>query len=196
MLERGDLGLLFFLTLYLQNILGFSPLKTGISLLPLTAMVLVVSPLAGRLTTTLGPRCLVSFGILCAAVGVAILYFTPIHSSAANWRLIVPAFLCIGAGLGFANPPIVAVATGTVEHERAGLAAGLNTVCRQLGTAVGVALIGAFVTVSYHRALASRVPHDLAWMTGFHAGVVVSAAVLLAGALVAFSFVREARPAP
>lgn len=177
LLSAAILGFLFFLTLYLQNVLGFAPLETGIALLPLTATVLLVSPVSGRAMASVGPRTLVTAGLLAAAFGSALLCALPAAATRPDWPVLIPAFFLVGLGMGLANPAIVAVATGTVEHERSGLAAGLNAVCRQIGTAFGVALIGAFLTWSFNRTLTGELPAPRAQQV-LQAGTVAASAAL------------------
>ncbi|HEX5548428.1 MAG TPA: MFS transporter, partial [Ktedonobacterales bacterium] len=134
-ISAGLFSLFFFLTLYLQNFLGFSALDAGIRFLPLSGLVLVTAPLAGVLTHRLGAKPILFVGM--AVLTIAVLLMTRISptDTQTDWLVLLPAFVLGGLGSGLVNPPIADVAVGTLPRERAGMASGVNGVCRQLGIA-------------------------------------------------------------
>ncbi len=160
-LSAGFFSLFFFLTLYLQNTLGFDPLQAGIRFLALSGLIIVGAPLSGRLTDRVGPRpfLLVSTALLV----VSALLMTTISTSRfgqTQWLALLPAFLVGGIASGMVNPPIAALAVGTVERRLAGMASGISGLCRQVGMAVGIAFLGAMLTSRYNTYIHDRI---LSW---------------------------------
>ena len=149
-LSAGLYSLLFFLTLYLQNSLAFDPLQTGLRLLPLSAVVLFVAPLAGNLTGRIGPRPIMFTGMALLAVAVLLMTRISGQYQQSDWVLLLPAFFMAGLGNGLVNPPISTVAVGTVSPAKAGMASGVNTVARQVGVAFGIAFWGALLATRYN----------------------------------------------
>ncbi len=156
-LSAGLYSLLFFLTLYLQNSLAFDPLQTGLRLLPLSAIVLFVAPVAGNLTGRIGPRPILFTGM--ALLTVAVLLMTRISGQyqQSDWMVLLPAFFLAGLGNGLVNPPISTVAVSTVSPARAGMASGVNTVARQVGVAFGIAFWGALLATRYNSYVRDKV---------------------------------------
>ncbi len=132
-------GLLFLLTRYLQSVLGYGALETGVLLLPMFVPIALLSPLAGRLTARHGPRPVLFAGAIFAAVGqLCLLLVTPTSA----FLQLIPALLGVGLGVGLFTAPIVATAIRSVPAQRSGLASGINNTARQAGTALGVAIYG------------------------------------------------------
>jgi len=160
-LSAGFFGLFFFLALYLQNTLGFDALQAGLRFLALSGLIMVGAPLAGRLTNRVGPKPLLM--VSTALLIVSVLLMSRISTSdfsQAAWLTLLPAYLLGGVAVGMANPPISALAVGTVDRRRAGMAAGISGLCRQVGTAVGIAFLGAILTSRYNTYIHDRL---LAW---------------------------------
>lgn len=132
-------GFLFVNSLYLQDVRGVSALMAGVALLPATLFIGVLSPVAGRLVNRYGPRLPLVLGGLGEAAGTAVLAFSDVHSS---YALLLVAYSLIGIGMGFVNPPITTTALAGMPASRAGVAGGIAASTRQVGTVLGIALLG------------------------------------------------------
>jgi Na+/melibiose symporter-like transporter len=139
-------GISFFLTLYQQNVHGFSAMKTGLALLPMVAVMMVMSPITGGLTGKVGPRRLISFGMIVAGIGSFLLLRTSVDAS--YWD-ILPSFLVLGVGMSFIWAPMTTAVLNSVESDKAGVASAVNGALREIGTAFGVALLGTIATRAY-----------------------------------------------
>jgi EmrB/QacA subfamily drug resistance transporter len=155
-LSSALVAFIFFLTLYLQNALRFDPLQTGIHLLPMTALVGVCAPIAGRYVDRVGPRWIITGGLAFGAIGAYLVSRVTPADTQGQWTVLLPSFLLIGVGLGSAGAPINTVAVGTADPGKAGVASGIINVCRQIGTAFGIAFLGVFLTTQYDAALAKN----------------------------------------
>jgi EmrB/QacA subfamily drug resistance transporter len=142
-LSAGMFSLFLFITLYLQDILRYSALDTGLRFLVLTGGILMTSTLAGRLTARVPIRFLLAPGM--ALVGVGLLLMRGI-SAGSDWEHLIPGFIVAGAGIGTVNPPLASTAIGVVAPDRAGMASGINSTFRQVGTATGIAALGSLFT--------------------------------------------------
>jgi len=129
-----------YLTLYMQNILGLSPLETGLRYLPLTIVSFFVAPLAGMLLARLPARGMLAVGLLMAGFGLILMAGV---ERGDEWTGLLGGFLVAGAGIGLINPVIAHVAVSVVPPEQSGMASGINDTFRQVGIAVGIAAYGA-----------------------------------------------------
>ncbi|HTR74635.1 MAG TPA: MFS transporter [Solirubrobacterales bacterium] len=135
-------GFLFLNTLYLQDVRGFSPLHAGVALLPMAALMMVFSPLSGRLVGHRGPRpSLVIGGAAVLAAGL----ISAIPSGEPSDARLIVAFALVGTGLGWVNAAITNTAVAGMPREQAGVAAAVASTTRQLGSALGVAIIGSVI---------------------------------------------------
>jgi EmrB/QacA subfamily drug resistance transporter len=148
-LSGGLFALFLYLTLYLQDVLGYSALQTGLRFLVLSGGILLTSTLAGRLTAHVPIRLLIAPGLVL--VGVGLLLMRGVHAGT-HWEHLIPGFIIAGAGVGFINPPLASTAIGVVTPDRAGMASGINSTFRQVGIATGIAALGTVFahTVSTH----------------------------------------------
>ncbi|QOZ30694.1 MFS transporter [Bradyrhizobium sp. CCBAU 53421] len=161
-------GLIFVLSLYFQNVNGWSPFATGLAFVPMMAMVLPANLITASVSERLGaPQTIALACVLTAAGCVALL---PIASGTSYWA-IGAQLIILGGGLGLLVPSLTSTLLGSVEKSRSGIAAGVLNATRQTGSVLGVALFG------------SLVAGNDAFMAGAHASLVISAAVLLAGAV-------------
>jgi DHA2 family methylenomycin A resistance protein-like MFS transporter len=145
-MNLGTLGGLFALGLYLQQGQGLSPLEAGLALVPLALPLAALTPFTGRLVGRVGPQLPAGLGLAASGVGYlgAALVGGPSIDSPVGW-----AFLALsGAGMGVAVPGLVAGATEALGPDRAGIASAVNNTSRQVGGAIGVALIGGLSSIS------------------------------------------------
>jgi EmrB/QacA subfamily drug resistance transporter len=133
-------SMFLYLTLYIQDILGFSPLQAGLRFLPITLVSFVVAPISGRLSERVPIRLLLGCGLVLVSGGL--LAMTAVDASS-GWTTLIPGFLLAGVGIGMINPPLASTAVGVVHHSRSGMASGINNTFRQVGIATGIAGLGA-----------------------------------------------------
>ncbi len=138
-LSAGLFALFLYLTLYLQDVLGYSALQTGLRFLVLSGGILLTSTAAGRLTAYVPIRFLIAPGL--AMVGVGLLLMRGLNAGS-GWEHLIPGFIVAGAGTGLINPPLASTAVGVVAPERSGMASGINSTFRQVGIATGIAGLG------------------------------------------------------
>jgi EmrB/QacA subfamily drug resistance transporter len=143
-------GFLFLNTLYLQDARGYSALHAGLYLLPMAAITVVLAPLTGRIVAVRGPRMPVVTAGIATTVGAIML--TRLGPGTSFWYLIV-AYVIFGVGYGFVNPPITNSAVSGMPRAQAGVAAGIASTSRQVGTALGVAVAGSAVLSALHGSL-------------------------------------------
>ncbi len=148
-------AMLLYLVLYLQDILGYSALATGVRLLVLSGGILATSALAGRLSSHVPVRFLIGPGLLIVGAGLLLMRGLDAGSS---WTHLVPGLLVAGLGVGMVNPPLASTAVGVVEPARAGMASGINSTFRQVGIATGIALLGTLFSNDVSSAVRARVP--------------------------------------
>jgi EmrB/QacA subfamily drug resistance transporter len=133
-------AMFLYLTLYIQDVLGYDPLQAGLRFLPVTVMSFVVAPISGRLSVRVPVRLLLGGGLLLVSAGL--LTMTAVDPSS-GWTVLIPGFLLAGAGIGLINPPLASTAIGVVPYTRSGMASGINNTFRQVGIATGIAGLGA-----------------------------------------------------
>ncbi|MGI8505266.1 MAG: MFS transporter [Solirubrobacteraceae bacterium] len=138
-LSAGMFALLLYITLYLQDVLGYSAFQTGLRQLVISGGILLTSTAAGRLTAHVPIRLLIAPGL--ALVGIGLLLMRGLDA-ASGWTHLIPGFIIAGAGVGLINPPLASTAIGVVAPERAGMASGINSTFRQVGIATGIAGLG------------------------------------------------------
>jgi len=152
-------AMFLYLTLYIQDVLGYSPLQAGLRFLPVTLLSFVVAPISGRLSVRVPVRLLLGFGLLLVSGGL--LAMSAVDASS-GWTALIPGFLLAGAGIGMINPPLASTAIGVVQVSRSGMASGINNTFRQVGIATGIAGLGAVfqheVTHNTTAALAASAP--------------------------------------
>jgi EmrB/QacA subfamily drug resistance transporter len=144
-LSASMFAMFLYITLYIQNILGYSPLEAGVRFLPVTLLSFLVAAPAGRLSENLPKRAF--FGLGLARVGGGLLWmghaFTGGLSTSSDWTDLLGGFIVAGAGIGMINPPLASTAIGVVAPQRSGMASGINSTFRQVGIATGIAGLGA-----------------------------------------------------
>ena len=133
-------AMFLYLTLYIQDSLGFAPFPAGVRFLPLTVLAFVVAPFAGRLTVRIQSRYLLALGMLLITGGLLLIARTQPDST---WTVLLPGFVLSGIGIGMVNPVLASACISVVEPQRSGMASGANNTFRQVGIATGIAVLGA-----------------------------------------------------
>jgi EmrB/QacA subfamily drug resistance transporter len=155
-ISAGIFASFLFMSLYLQNILGYSPLETGVRFLPVSLLAFVVAPISGKLSAQMPVRWLIGGGLL--AITVALVLMAQIDASS-DWTALLPGFILAGIGIGLTNAPLASTAIGVVPRERSGMASGINATFRQVGIATGIATFGAIFQHQVENDLKSNLSH-------------------------------------
>ena len=138
-LSASIFSMLLYLVLYLQDILGYSALQTGVRLTVISGGILVTATIAGRLSSRVPVRLLIGPGLIL--VGASLLLMRGLNATS-SWTHLIPGMIVGGLAVGLVNPPLASTAVGVVRPERAGMASGINSTFRQVGIATGIALLG------------------------------------------------------
>jgi len=141
-LHASMFAMFLYLVLYVQNILGYSPLEAGVRFLPVSLLSFLAAPVAGKLVERLPVRAFLGAGLLL--VGAGLLLMGGIDPSD-DWETLLPGLIVAGVGIGFVNPPLATTAIGVVEPRRSGASSGINSTFRQVGIATGIAALGALL---------------------------------------------------
>jgi EmrB/QacA subfamily drug resistance transporter len=145
-------AMFLYLTLYIQDDLGYGPLAAGVRFLPITVLAFAVAPVAGRLTVRVPSRALLGVGMLLVAVGCALMSLVNPDS---GWTVLLPGFVVAGIGIGTVNPVLASSAIAVVPPQRSGMASGANNTFRQVGIATGIAALGAVFQSQITRSVTS-----------------------------------------
>jgi EmrB/QacA subfamily drug resistance transporter len=215
-------GMFLYIALYMQNVLGYSPLQAGIRFLPTTLVVMGLGPVAGRLSDRIGPRPLLVGGLI--TVAGALFWQSFIQVDTSYWFLL-PAFVLMGVGIAFVMSPMSTAAMNAVDRTKAGAASGVLSMTRMVGGTLGVAVIGALVSSIGRNKLADLLPQatsgqldklsdalgsgagahvpagveramNLAYVDALSTGLVVAAGMALLGAVMAWMLVSSKARAP
>jgi EmrB/QacA subfamily drug resistance transporter len=146
-------SLLTYIILYLQDDLGFSALGTGLRVLFLTLPVFVTAGIAGRLTTVVPARLMISAGFVLVTAGLLLMRGV---TAGSGWTHLIPGLIVAGAGAGIVNVPLASAAVGVVPPARAGMASGINSTLRSVGLATGIAALGAIFTAQLRNTITGR----------------------------------------
>jgi len=215
----GMFALFPYLSIYLQDVLGYSPLGAGVRFLPLTAFVFAVPLMTRRFAPGLSLRLLLAVGLALVAVALLLMHGLTTRS---HWTALLVGLIVAGIGIGLANPAIAAAALRVVDPARTGMASGVNNAFRLSGVAVGVAALGAVLERRATSSLASTLgPHGrdlgqavastglraaggrppvvhaaaLAFVSGLNAVLIVGCVVVAVGAVAAAALMRTPAPA-
>ncbi len=186
LVSLGMFGVFFFVSLYVQNILGYSPTKAGAIFLPMTVLIIVVAPIAGRMSDRIGSRWLMAVGM--AIVGTSLLLYQRVGVHSDFWTLL-PAMLLGGVGMAMTMSPMTSAAMGAVPVDKAGVGSGVLNSFRQVGGSLGIALIGAIVASYLHHPAGSAAGAQ-DYVNGLHAALLVSAGITFAASIVAVVTIR------
>ena len=146
----------FFLALYMQNVLHYSPLQAGVRFLPATVLIIIMGPLAGRLTDRVGPRPLMTLGLAVVATALFIQSHLTVHT---GYGLLLPGFVLMGLGMGLTMSPMSTAAMNSVDRSKAGVASGVLSMSRMVGGTFGVAVMGALVTAIGRSQIDQQLPN-------------------------------------
>jgi len=182
------LGVFFFLALYMQNILQYSPLEAGVRFLPSTLMIVGVAPLAGRLADRFGPRWLIATGL--AVVAASLYSFSGIAVDSGYLDLL-PGFMLLGIGIALTMSPMTSAAMNAVPVEKAGIASGVLSMFRMVGGSLGVAVTGAIFQGSVGASFSDASPQQFVDALGY--AMSVCAVVAAIGAVIGAVAIRAKR---
>jgi EmrB/QacA subfamily drug resistance transporter len=214
------LAMFFFLALYMQNVRGYSPLQAGVRFLPSTAVIIFAGPIAGRLADRIGPRALMTAGLVLTS---ASLFWQGHLAVDTSYGFLVGAFVLMGLGMGLVMSPMSTAAMNAVEPTKAGVASGILSMSRMVGGTFGVAVMGALITALGKSRLGDLLPQlpaqtrerlseslgaggtgvggqvgdavKQAYVYSLNHGLRIAAGVSLLGALLAWTLVSNAIPA-
>ena len=179
----GFFSMFFFLTLYMQEVLGFSPIQAGAAYLPVTACLAIASGVASQLFSRIGTRPVIVAGALLSAGGIYYLSRIPLHGSYAPDLL--PGLIIMAVGFGAVFVGVTTAANAGVPSNKAGLAAGLLSTSQQLGMALGLAILSAIATARTHDLLAAHAARPDALTSGYQRALLVCSIFVLAAAAIA-----------
>jgi len=179
------LGVFFFLALYMQDILRYSPLEAGVRFLPSTLMIVAVAPLAGRFSDRYGPRWLIAGGLLIVA---ASLYSFSGIAVDSGYLDLLPGFMLLGIGIAMTMSPMTSAAMNAVPVQKAGVASGVLSMFRMVGGSLGVAVTGAIFQARVGASFETASPEQFVDALGF--AMMVCAGVALFGAVVGAVAIR------
>ena len=194
-------SMFLYYTLYLQNVLGYSPIAAGVRVMPFSLLAFFAAPLSGRLSQLLPVRALLGGGL--ALVGTGLLLTAGISSSS-GWTTLLAGFIVAGFGTGLVNPALATAAVGTVQPRLAGRASGINNTFRQVGIATGIAVFGALlqtsITHDLHGAgnaklvssgIVRTAQERAAFISGLNEILYIAGSIAIAGAVLGFLLVRS-----
>ncbi|WP_234391134.1 MFS transporter [Nocardia suismassiliense] len=176
-------------SLWLQQQLRMSPLHAGLALLPMAATAFLVAAVFGRFMHDVAPKWTIGAGLVVVGIGTGLLTVVDAGSS---WAALVPGFVVLGAGIGINAPALVSVGMAAVPPQQAGTAAGAVNTARQLGLALGVAVLGTVFRTTSGSDQPTTLPH---FVSGLDAAFTVAATVGIAFGLLAFALFHRQRPA-
>jgi EmrB/QacA subfamily drug resistance transporter len=139
-LSASIFAMFLYLTIYLQEVLGYGPFQAGLRFLPITMLSFAVAPIAGKLTVRIKSRYLMGLGLLLVALGCDLMSHVQADS---NWTVLLPGFIVAGIGVGITNPVLASSSVSVVPPQRSGMASGSASTFRQVGIATGIAGLGA-----------------------------------------------------
>ena len=179
-------GVFFFVSLYIQNILGYSATQAGAAFLPMVSLIILIAPLSGRLSDRIGSRWLMGGGM--TLVGLSLLLYERVTVHSDFWTLL-PSMILGGVGMAMTMSPMTSAAMGAVPVDKAGVGSGVLNSFRQVGGSLGIAVMGAIVASYLHHPPRSPLAAQ-DYVNGLHAGFAVGAVITFAAAIVAVVTVR------
>jgi EmrB/QacA subfamily drug resistance transporter len=187
MVALAMFGVFFYNSLFVQNILGYSAIQTGAIFLPMTLLVILIAPQAGRLSDRLGSRWLIGAGM--TLLSVSLVLFAQVGRGGNFWNLL-PALLVGGVGMALTMTPATAAAMSSVPRDKAGVGSAVLNTSRQIGGSLGIAVMGA-VLAHYVHVPRTSPGFPAEFVLGYHRALYVAAGIALGGAAVAVATVRR-----
>ncbi len=181
-------GVFFYVSLYMQQVVGLTPVQAGAMFLPMTALIITIAPRAGHLADRIGSRLLASGGQALVALSLFLFSRTTVESGA--WGL-VPPMIVSGAGMAMTMTPATAAAMAALSHDKAGVGSAVINSARQLGGSIGIALMGAVVAERLSAARAGGQSGPAAFVEGIQSGFLLASAIAVVSAVVAFTTLRK-----
>src|SRR6266542_3831152 len=188
-LGTATFAMFLMLTLYMQQVLGYSPMKTGLAYLAVAGTAILWSGVAAQLVTRIGVKPVLLIGMTALTAGLV--YFTQVSVHGSYVGDLLPGFLLIGVGLGFSFVPISIAALAGVQPAEAGLASGLINTSQQIGGALGIAALSTIASSRTDDALAAGTAAPAALVDGFTAAFVAGAVIAGLGIVAAYSLIRR-----
>ena len=189
----GVLGIYFFTSLYLQQIVGFSPTKAGLAFVPMALCLAVAAILSARVTAVLGAHRTVALGMAVMTVGLVL--FARLGADA-TFSSLMPGFVLFGLGAGLMNVPLTNAIVEAVPTTQSGIASALLNASREVAGLLGVTVVGAVLSTSKGSALRSGANQAQAFVDGYHSGLWLTIGLLVAGVLLSYVTLRSRlRPA-
>ena len=152
-------GALFFLSQYLQFVLGYDPLQSGVRLLPIAGALVVAAPLSPLLVARVGTKVVVTAGLVLVALGMYLLSYASVDS---GYGLVALVLVVIGVGMAIAMAPATDSIMGSLPPEKAGVGSAVNDTTREIGGALGVAILGSITASSYRAAITATPVYEAA----------------------------------
>jgi EmrB/QacA subfamily drug resistance transporter len=188
-LGTATFSLFLILTLYMQQVLGYSPIKTGVAYLAVALSAILWSAVAAQVVTRIGVKPVLGTGMVALTSGLV--YFTQVSVHGTYLGDLLPGFLLVGVGLGFSFVPISIAALAGVQPAEAGLASGLFNTTQQIGGALGIAVLSTIATSRTSDALTHGTALPSALVHGFTGAFVVGAGIAALGVVAALTLIRR-----
>jgi EmrB/QacA subfamily drug resistance transporter len=188
-LGTATFSLFLMLTLYMQQVLGYSPLKTGVAYLAVAGGAIFTSAIAAQLVTRIGVKPALVIGMTSLTAGLV--YFTQVSVHGSYLGDLLPGFLLVAVGLGFSFVPISIAALAGIQPAEAGLASGLINTSQQIGGALGIAALSTIATTRTSDAVARGTAHSAALVDGFHAAFYAGVIIAGLGIVAALTLIRR-----
>ena len=188
-LGTATFSMFLMLTLYMQQVLGFSPMRTGLAYLAVAGTAIIWSTVAAQLVTRIGVKPVLVTGMTALTAGLV--FFTQVSVGGSYVDDLLPGFLLIGLGLGFSFVPISIAALAGIQPAEAGLASGLLNTSQQIGGALGIAALSTIATSSTSDAVASGTAVPTALVDGFTAAFLAGAIIAAVGIVAALTLIRR-----
>ena len=188
-LGTSTFSLFLMLTLYMQQVLGYSPMKTGVAYLAVAGTAIFTSAIAAQLVTRIGVKPVLVVGMTSLTAGLV--YFTHVSVGGSYLADLLPGFLLIAVGLGFSFVPISIAALAGIQPAEAGLASGLINTSQQIGGALGIAALSTIATSRTEDAIAGGSTQAAALVSGFHGALLAGVILAAIGIVAALTLIRR-----